>query len=230
MKRLPVIFIALVTLLCLCACNKSTMLGNESTAPSHTASVTENSTPQPTTCNHDWIDATCYIPKTCSKCNIREGGVVHTWKFATCTAPRTCIHCGQTEGTSLGHNFGPSGSSRCKICGYVPYEEYEITVRFHYMRPDGDYEGWNLWLWDHDVYEINGFHPPYPFEVIGDEAICEFKVRSETTYVGYVVRYGDWISKDVEMDQFIDLTEIRSGTVDFYVQSGEEGGELRWWW
>jgi len=220
MKKTSGILIALVMLLCLCACNKSTTPDNKST----TVSAKENPTLQPTTCDHDWKSATCTTPKTCSKCNISKGGVAHTWKVATCTTPKTCIHCGQTEGTSFGHDFGSSSSSRCKICGYLPYSAYDITVRFHYMRPDGDYEGWDLWLWAPEGK--SKLDPPYPLEVDGDEAIGEFKVRAGTSRIGYVVRYGEWISKDVEMDQFIDLTGITSGTVEFYVESGKEGGEL----
>ena len=220
MNKISSILIALVMLLCLCACNKCTTPDNKST----TVSAKENPTLQPTTCDHDWKAATCTTPKTCSKCNISKGGVAHTWKVATCTTPKTCIHCGQTEGTSLGHDFGSSSSSRCKICGYLPYSAYEITVRFHYMRPDGDYEGWNLWLWDDNGR--NSFDPPYGFEVIDGEAICEFKVRAGTGQIGYIVRYGDWIAKDVDKDQFIDLTGIHSGKVGFYVNSGEESGEL----
>jgi serine/threonine protein kinase len=31
---------------------------------------------------------------------------VHQWKDATCTEPRTCTSCGATEGSALGHNWG----------------------------------------------------------------------------------------------------------------------------
>lgn len=222
MKKISGILIVLVTLLCLCACNKSTTPDNKST----TVSVKENPTLQPTTCDHDWKAATCTTPKTCSKCNISKGGVAHTWKVATCTTAKTCIHCGQTEGTSLGHDFGSSSSSRCKICGYLPYSAYDITVCFHYYRPDGDYEGWNLWVWDHDAIPSTELDPPYAFEVVDGEAICTIKVSADTQTIGYIVRYGEWERKDIEDDQFIDITDIRCGTVDFYIRSGEEGGKL----
>ena len=49
-----------------------------------------------------------------------------------------------------------------------------ITIRIHYHRPDGDYEGWELWAWDLDGnYEVAGTlatdgsatkAPPYKFE------------------------------------------------------------------
>ena len=39
-------------------------------------------------------------------------------------------------------------------------------------------------------------------------------------HVGYLIRYGEWENKDVDYDQFINLTGILSGSVDFYVESG----------
>ena len=54
--------------------------------------------------NHDWKDATCTEPKTCSKCGETEGDPLgHEWKDATCTEPKTCSRCGATEGQAAGH-------------------------------------------------------------------------------------------------------------------------------
>ena len=56
---------------------------------------------------HDWADATCTAPKTCSRCDATEGTALgHAWKDATCTAPKTCNTCGATEGDPLGHSEG----------------------------------------------------------------------------------------------------------------------------
>lgn len=57
--------------------------------------------------SHEWADATCTAPKTCTKCGKTEGDVAgHTWKDATCTEPKRCETCLETEGSSLGHSFG----------------------------------------------------------------------------------------------------------------------------
>ena len=56
---------------------------------------------------HNWVDATCTTPKTCSECKATEGEALgHKWINATCTDPMTCSVCGATEGNALGHNFG----------------------------------------------------------------------------------------------------------------------------
>ena len=94
----------------------------------------------------------------------------------------------------------------------------DITLRIHYYRPDGDYDGWNLWLWDNDGYYET--EPLYQFEAGNNEMICTVTVPTGTKHVGYIVRYGEWEKKDVEHDQFINLNGILSGTIDFYITSG----------
>ena len=101
-----------------------------------------------------------------------------------------------------------------------------ITVRLHYARPDGQYEGWQLWSWDPngaDVYDASGAVNtgiPFYYEEGTDEVVFTVKVKTGTTKIGYIFRYGEWEAKDVEHDQFVNLTGILSGTVDFYVTSG----------
>ena len=58
--------------------------------------------------SHDWQEATCTQPKTCSKCDKTEGEALgHKWIEATCTAPQTCNVCGATTGEKLGHTPTP---------------------------------------------------------------------------------------------------------------------------
>lgn len=51
---------------------------------------------------HTWKAATCKNPKTCTSCNVTEGSVAdHSWKNATYTSPKTCTVCGETEGNPI---------------------------------------------------------------------------------------------------------------------------------
>ncbi|MBQ7346242.1 MAG: type I pullulanase [Oscillospiraceae bacterium] len=117
------------------------------------------------------------------------------------------------------------------VCGAVPAmaADGEITIRIHYHREDGNYEGWELWSWDYDGKgDVVGTAPdgtetngaPYAYEQGEDEVIFTIRVKAGTMRVGYIVRYGEWEAKDVEFDQHINITGILSGTVDFYVESG----------
>ena len=110
------------------------------------------------------------------------------------------------------------------VAGAVPAlaDDDGITIRLHYDRSEAEdpsYEGWNMWFWDYDG--ITSLEPPYEFEEIDGEMIATIKVKTGTTKVGYIVRQGEWVAKDVDYDQFINLTGILSGTVDFYVKSGK---------
>ena len=107
------------------------------------------------------------------------------------------------------------------VAGAIPAlaAEDTITVRLHYHREDGNYENWQMWFWDPDL--ISTLEPPYFFEEIDGEMIATITVKTGTTRIGYIVREGEWVSKDVDYDQFINLTGILSGTVDFYVESGK---------
>lgn len=66
---------------------------------------------------HTWIDATCTEPKTCSVCGATEGDPAgHDWADATCTEPKTCTVCGETEGKALGHDWVPADCTNPKTC------------------------------------------------------------------------------------------------------------------
>lgn len=57
--------------------------------------------------SHEWVEADCTKPKTCSKCEKTEGEPSgHQWKEANCIDPKTCALCGLTEGSKLAHDLG----------------------------------------------------------------------------------------------------------------------------
>lgn len=72
-------------------------------------------------CEHEWKEADCLTPKTCTLCDLTEGEASgHSWSAATCTAPKTCAACGETEGTALGHSWTEatcSAPETCSACG-----------------------------------------------------------------------------------------------------------------
>ena len=70
---------------------------------------------------HNWQDATCTTPKTCSVCGVTDGVAPgHDWKAATCTDPKTCKICGATDGKANGHDWKDAtctAPKTCKTCG-----------------------------------------------------------------------------------------------------------------
>lgn len=94
----------------------------------------------------------------------------------------------------------------------------DLTIKLHYHREDGNYDGWDVWMWEvggadgaaHELAEEDG------------EMVATKVVTPGITSVGFIVRTADW-TKDIDEDQFIDLAEMVSGTVDIYVESGVKG-------
>lgn len=67
--------------------------------------------------SHTWSDATCSVPKNCTLCGITEGDpIAHTWRQATCTAPKTCETCQITDGNANGHNWQEVSCVSPEIC------------------------------------------------------------------------------------------------------------------
>lgn len=89
MKKISVLFMALLCLLVLSGCS----------------------------CKHEWQDATCTTPRLCKLCGEGEGETLgHDWQEATCTTVKTCARCGRTEGDPLGHVWQDATCTEPKTC------------------------------------------------------------------------------------------------------------------
>ena len=65
---------------------------------------------------HNYSDATCTEPQTCTRCGATTGTALgHNYSDATCTEPQTCTRCGATTGTALGHNLVNGVCTRCGV-------------------------------------------------------------------------------------------------------------------
>lgn len=63
---------------------------------------------------HDWNEATCTTPETCSVCRTIRGEVLdHKWSEATCVDPMICSSCGARDGNAIGHS---TNLGYCKNC------------------------------------------------------------------------------------------------------------------
>lgn len=100
--------------------------------------------------SHDWQEAACTEPKTCSKCGETEGEASgHTWQDAACTEPKTCSVCQETEGEALGHTLSEATyweAAVCSVCGETAgdvltpaFEELGVKGQFMEVGKTYDY-------------------------------------------------------------------------------------------
>lgn len=72
-------------------------------------------------CQHQWQEASCDAPKTCTLCQEVQGEPAgHSWAEATCETPKTCTGCGITEGEPTGHTWLDATCTtgkKCSVCG-----------------------------------------------------------------------------------------------------------------
>lgn len=80
--------------------------------------TTTNKTPTTTGTTahvHEYTEANCFAPATCS-CGATKGSALsHSYAAATCTKPETCVHCGSTRGNALGHQYSGGACTACKM-------------------------------------------------------------------------------------------------------------------
>ncbi|MBD5463612.1 MAG: hypothetical protein HDR24_11265 [Lachnospiraceae bacterium] len=90
--------------------------------------------------SHEWQEATCTTPKTCSVGGETEGEPLgHTWIEATCVEPKHCSVCGETEGEALEHAWVDATCAEpkhCSACGETDGEPLEHTLtEANYQQP-----------------------------------------------------------------------------------------------
>lgn len=71
--------------------------------------------------SHNWSEATCLQPQTCSVCTATQGGLgSHLFMEATCLDPIKCLVCELTVGSTTDHNYLPATCQQpatCYWCG-----------------------------------------------------------------------------------------------------------------
>ena len=77
-------------------------------------------------CKHEWKNATCTTPTTCSLCGEVAGAPFgHSWEEATCKQAKTCKICSAQEGEPLEHNWEAATCEKAKFCKTCSVSEGE---------------------------------------------------------------------------------------------------------
>ena len=107
-----------------------------------------------------------------------------------------------------------------------------VAIKFHYVREDGNYEGWDLYSW-------GGLTSSAAFVEEDGEMVATIYAGANPGSIGFIVREGGdgWTGKDPDGDRFVesvyaDLALVQSGTLHVYCTSGiadftvEEGDDV----
>lgn len=169
--------------------------------------------------SHEWVEADCIDPKTCSKCDKTEGEALgHDWEEADCVDPKTCSRCGETEGQALGHDWieadclTPKTCSRCAETegealghSYSPWEATENETMVSTCSSCGDVQ-----------------EQPVDRELIGRQQLVGKWEQTSLTLSGMWMDYSlDWTLEFREDGTFVfEHGETENGVltyVEFYV-------------
>lgn len=115
-----------------------------------------------------------------------------------------------------------------EAAGNPPAKRY---VELKYVRPDADYEQWNLWVWG-----IGARDGQIDFDrVVNGAAVARIEIGAGTQRVGFKVRYGtDWQTVDVNSDRYIETPSgqtmtkatVTMGQVELFVVPAVNGPKL----
>ena len=101
-------------------------------------------------------------------------------------------------------------------------DDNTVTIRIHYTREDGKYDGWNLWVWGSNM---DGHQVDFAEELVDGAKVATIvldKARDHQN-ISFKERLSvegdDWKDQG-SMDRTIDLSTIVSGTIDYYIPSG----------
>ena len=100
--------------------------------------------------------------------------------------------------------------------------EYDITIKVHYFREDGDYEPWEVHMWN----GVESLDATRDFELEDVEyegttygATATYYADAADIWVGFIIKKPDW-TKDPDGDRHIDVSDVLGGTVHVYAKTG----------
>jgi pullulanase len=89
------------------------------------------------------------------------------------------------------------------------HADASTEVIVHYFRQNGDYTGWNFWMWPNKPSSGAGAE----YDVTGQDAfgkVADAQIPGTDTEVGIIARLNNWDAKDVSQDRFIQVSSSKA--------------------
>ena len=100
--------------------------------------------------------------------------------------------------------------------------EYDITIKVHYFREDGEYEPWEVHMWN-GVESLDATRKFEAEEVTYEGTTygvtATYYADAADIWCGFIIKKPDW-TKDPDGDRKIDVSDVLSGTVHVYAKTG----------
>ena len=161
---------------------------------------------------------------------VRQGG--DSWKGKDPDGDRFVqsgyADLGQVKSGTL-HIYLTSGSAEFTVKaendvvkGEAAPVDYDITIKVHYYRQDGQYDPWEVHMWN----GVESLDATRKFELEDIEyegtvygATATYYADADDSWCGFIIKKPDW-TKDPDGDRKIDISDVTSGTVHVYAKTG----------
>lgn len=126
-----------------------------------------------------------------------------------------------------------AGEAKTK-CHFQVQPYFVRTVEIEYSRPDGLYEGWNVWVWGTGIHDGK-----IPLQEEGNQTVrARIRVAPGIKRIGYIIRLNEWEEREGDRDYYIDIppspgnerikVHVHSGSREVVVAVGGQQNSLAW--
>lgn len=102
-----------------------------------------------------------------------------------------------------------------------------VSLTFHYQRPAGDYDGWNLWLWKNvadNKKDVSISPTGVQFNSMDDFGkVLKIQISDMSAFenLGFIIRYKEWANRDTNDDRYITNFDS-SGNAEVWLVQGDK--------
>lgn len=101
-------------------------------------------------------------------------------------------------------------------------DDNKITIRIHYKRTAGDYDGWNLWVWGSNMggHQVDFDSTDSDGAKVATIVLEDARAYQDISFKERLSVEGNEWKDQGSSDRSIDLSTVVSGTIDYYLPSG----------
>jgi len=101
-------------------------------------------------------------------------------------------------------------------------DDNTITVNIHYTRADGNYDGWNLWVWGSNMggHQVDFTSTDANGAKVATIVLEDARAYQDISFKERLSVEGNEWKDQGSSDRSIDLATVVSGTIDYYLPEG----------